>query len=65
MGTTGRGPKPGKTVLKEENINIRLTAGQKKELTTAATQAGLSVSSWILTVALREARKPSGGSGTS
>jgi uncharacterized protein (DUF1778 family) len=46
---------------KEEHINVRLTAEQKAELATAAMHAGLGVSSWMLTVALREARKTDGG----
>jgi uncharacterized protein (DUF1778 family) len=42
---------------KEAHINIRLTDEQKAELTRAATHAGIGVSSWLLTVGLREARK--------
>lgn len=53
--------KRGKVVRKEENINIRVTAEQKAELAQAATHAGISVSSWMLTVALREARRAEGG----
>ena len=49
-----------KVVRKEENLNIRLTAEQKAELTEAATSAGVSVSSWVLSTALREARKTGG-----
>jgi uncharacterized protein (DUF1778 family) len=60
MATKGR-PKRRKALRKEENVNIRLTAEQKAELTAAATHAGLGVSSWMLSVALREARKASGG----
>ena len=48
-------------VTKDENINIRVTAEQKAELAEAATHAGISVSSWMLAVALREARKADGG----
>lgn len=50
-----------KTVRKEENLNIRLTTEQKAELTAAATHAGTGVSSWVLLLALREARKTDGG----
>jgi uncharacterized protein (DUF1778 family) len=50
-----------KAVRKEANINIRVTAEQKAELAQAANHAGASVSSWMLLVALREARKTEGG----
>ena len=63
MVTKGRGPKRRKVVRKDENINVRLTVEQKDELTRAATHAGLGVSSWMLALALREARKGDGGSG--
>jgi mobilization protein NikA len=42
---------------KEAHINIRLTEEQKSELTSAATRTGIGVSSWLLTVGLKEARK--------
>jgi uncharacterized protein (DUF1778 family) len=54
-------PKRRKTVRKEENVNVRVTAEQKTELVAAAERAGIGVSSWMLTVALREARKEAGG----
>jgi uncharacterized protein (DUF1778 family) len=54
-------PKRRKTVRKEENVNVRVTAEQKAELVAAAERAGIGVSSWMLTVALREARKEGGG----
>jgi len=46
---------------KSEHLNVRLTTEQKNLLTAAATHAGLGVSSWVLSVALREARKEAGG----
>jgi uncharacterized protein (DUF1778 family) len=44
-----------KEVRKEDSIRIRVTADQKQTLVDAATRAGLGVSSWMLTVSLREA----------
>jgi uncharacterized protein (DUF1778 family) len=46
-----------KTVRKDENVNIRVTAEQKAELAQAAAHAGTSVSSWMLLVSLKEARE--------
>jgi uncharacterized protein (DUF1778 family) len=46
-----------KEVRKEDSIRIRVTAEQKQKLVDAATLAGLGVSSWMLTVSLREAGK--------
>ena len=46
-----------KEVRKEDSIRIRVTADQKQMLVDAATRAGLGVSSWMLTVSLREAGK--------
>jgi uncharacterized protein (DUF1778 family) len=40
---------------KESSVRIRLTDEQKATLTTAATKAGLDVSGWLRSVALREA----------
>ena len=54
------GAKRRKAVRKEAHINVRLTEDQKAELTAAATHAGLGVSSWLLTIGLREARKADG-----
>lgn len=53
-------PKRPKALRKEENINIRVTAEQKAELTAAATRAGVGVSPWMLLVALEKARKTDG-----
>ncbi len=46
-----------KEVRKEDQVRIRLTEEQKVILTEAATKAGLGVSSWLLSIGLREARK--------
>jgi uncharacterized protein (DUF1778 family) len=46
-----------KAVRKEAHINLRLTDEQKDELMAAATHVGLGVSSWLLALGLREARK--------
>ena len=59
-GKRGR-PKLRKALQKSAHINIRLTDEQKDELTVAARHAGLGVSSWMLAMALKEARKPEGG----
>ena len=50
-------PERRKDVRKEDQIRIRVTADQKKILTEAAEKAGLGVSSWLLTLGLREARE--------
>lgn len=54
-------PKMPKALKKGRTINIRVTAEQKAELVKVANHAGLGVSSWMLIVALREARKGEGG----
>ena len=48
-------------MLKDDQIRIRVTAAQKKTLTEAAARTGIGVSSWLLTVGLREASKSGGG----
>ena len=50
-----------KALRKEESIRVRVTDAQKKTLTDAATRAGLGVSSWLLTIGLREAHKTAPG----
>ena len=55
MATTKR-RKP-KALRKEAIINVRLTDEQKTTLTEAATRAGLGVSSWLLSLGLREAKR--------
>lgn len=44
-----------KAVRKEEDIRLRVTAGQKQTLTEAAERAGLGVGTWLLMLGLREA----------
>lgn len=46
-----------KEVRKEDQIRIRVTTEQKTLLTQAAEKAGAGLSSWLLIVGLREARK--------
>jgi uncharacterized protein (DUF1778 family) len=46
-----------KEVRKEDTVRIRVTTEQKETLTEAATQAGLSLSSWLLAVGLRAAQE--------
>lgn len=54
-----------KEVRKDKSIQVRVTDAQKGILTTAAEQAGLGVSSWLLMLGLREAtQKTDGGSDT-
>ena len=42
--------------LKTEALRFRLTKAQKKELVDAASSMGMSVSAWVLSCGLREAR---------
>jgi uncharacterized protein (DUF1778 family) len=49
-----------KEVRKEDSIRIRVTEEQKQTLTEAAERSGLGVSSWLLSVGLREAKKDKG-----
>lgn len=44
-----------KAERKEDVVRVRLTAEQKDALTRAAKKAGLDVSGWIRSIALREA----------
>lgn len=59
-GVVGR-PKLPKRAQKSEHVNIRLTTEQKTLLAAAAERAGLGLSSWMLSLAIREARKEGGG----
>ena len=52
-----------KTERKEFVINVRVTAEQKDVLVDAATKIGLGVSSWMLMLALKEAKKTAGDAG--
>lgn len=53
-----------KAMRKEDSIRIRCTDEQKARLTAAAERDGQGVSSWLLLLGLREARKgESAGSG--
>lgn len=47
--------KKPKALRKEEMLRIRVTDEQKQALTNAAQRAGLDVSNWIRSLALREA----------
>lgn len=63
MGTRKRTSKaePKRTedgrLLKDDQIRIRVSAEHKAILSKAAEQAGLGVSSWLLSVGLRAARE--------
>lgn len=46
---------------KEDQIRIRVTDAQKRTLTAAAARVGLGVSSWLLSLGLREAGRTDGG----
>jgi uncharacterized protein (DUF1778 family) len=61
MADTKKRRKP-KAQRKEDSIRVRVTDAQKKTLTDAAARAGLGVSSWLLTLGLREAQQTEGGS---
>ncbi len=50
-------PKRRKAVRKDKVILIRATEAQKQALTEAAEETGLGLSSWILMVGLRAARR--------
>lgn len=52
-----------KAVRKDKVILIRATEAQKAMLVGAAEQAGLGVSSWLLTLALREIQKTARSAG--
>ena len=50
-----------KAIRKDKAVLVRVTEAQKETLAKAAEKAGLGLSSWMLTVALKEAER-SGGS---
>ena len=52
-----------KAQRKEADIRIRVTDSQKRTLVDAAAKAGIGVSSWLLTLGLREAQRTGGGAG--
>lgn len=55
MATTLPTRRKPKAQRKDEKILIRITAAQKRVLEVAAERAGLSLSSWMRSVALRAA----------
>lgn len=57
MAETKKKRRKPKAQRKEDSIRIRVTEAQKETLTAAATQAGIGVSSWMLSVCMREAAK--------
>lgn len=46
---------------KEDMIKVMVTSEQKRLFTEAATAAGLDLSNWLRTIALREAKVSGGG----
>jgi len=50
-------PKRRKQIRKEDVIRLRVTTEQKQTLTEAATRAGASLSTWLLSVGLRAAEE--------
>jgi uncharacterized protein (DUF1778 family) len=60
--TTPTRPKRRKVtkVTKGETIRLRVTTEQKRTLTDAATLAGASLSTWLLSVGLRAAQERQG-----
>jgi uncharacterized protein (DUF1778 family) len=61
MAKPPKAPERRKQIRKEKSINVRVTDEQKEILTNAATTAGLGVSTWLLTLGLREAQKTDKG----
>lgn len=53
----GKTPKPRKTGRKTKGILIRVTEAQKRVLAKTAKNSGLGLSSWMLSVALRDVQK--------
>jgi uncharacterized protein (DUF1778 family) len=49
-----------KATRKEEMVQIRMTAEQKETLAAAAEHRGLPMSTWLLTLGLREAEADAG-----
>lgn len=45
------------SLLKGQSIRIRVSEAQKKALTEAAEKMGLGVSSWLLSLGLREVQR--------
>jgi uncharacterized protein (DUF1778 family) len=50
-------PRKPEELRKNDSIRIRVTAAQKAQLGAAAARDGLGVSSWLLTLGLREAQR--------
>lgn len=50
-------PERRKAVRKDKGILIRVTEPQKKALNEAAKKAGLGLSGWMLSIALREIQR--------
>ena len=50
-------PKRRKQIRKEDVIRLRVTTEQKQTLTEAATRAGASLSTWLLSVGLHAAEE--------
>lgn len=53
----GRGRPPRTEAKAAERLEVRVTADELQELSTAADEAGLPVSSWVRDLALRAARR--------
>ena len=47
---------PRKRTRKEESLRIRVTSDQKELIQAAAARAGLTVSSWMIALAIERAR---------
>lgn len=58
MALKRRKPKASR---KEESVRLRITTAQKEKFTTAAEKVGLDLSSWLRTIATREAEKLADG----
>jgi uncharacterized protein (DUF1778 family) len=63
-------PRKGKTKTpkidkgKTDNVRLRCTPAQKTMMERAAQKTGLSLSSWLLSLGIREAEKAEGGAGS-
>ncbi len=60
MARASKRPQRRKQIRKEETIRLRVTAEHKQTLTEAATRAGSSLSTWLLSVGLRAAQERQG-----
>jgi len=63
-GVAGKKRRKTQAERKEDVIKIMVTAEQKRLFTDTANAAGLDVSNWLRTLAIREAKGSGGGGGS-